>query len=160
MHIMFYMFIILIWIRKSGILLLLKRKCTSYYYIQVFDITGCPTSLPKRSWQSCNRKPWEKKLQLNIVKMNDSGGWPTHVSENKTVYVGYTCSATLLMLQLKGCLLQLQLQIKNITINNWFPNDSWSSLIFETQRLSTAQTIKNDKTISSPSTRHWVWPRR
>jgi hypothetical protein len=64
------------------------------------------------------------------------------------------------MLQLKGCLLQLQLQIKNITINNWFPNDSWSSLIFETQRLSTAQTIKNDKTISSPSTRHWVWPRR
>jgi len=40
----------------------------------------------------------EKKMQLNIVKMNGSDGWPTHVSENKTVYVGYTCFATLLMI--------------------------------------------------------------
>jgi hypothetical protein len=42
---------------------------------------------------------------------------------------------------------------RNITLNNWFPNDSWSSLAFETQRLSTAQTIRNDKTISRPSSR-------
>ena len=52
-----------------------------------------------------------KKLQLNTVKMNGSDGWPTHVCENKTVYVGYTCSATLLMIWLKGGLLQLQIEI-------------------------------------------------
>jgi hypothetical protein len=42
---------------------------------------------------------------------------------------------------------------RNITLNNWFPNDSWSSLTFKTQTLSTAQTIRNDKTISRPSSR-------
>jgi len=53
----------------------------------------------------------ENKLKLNTVKMNGSDGWPTHVNENKTVYVGYTCSTTLLMIWLKGGLLQLQLGI-------------------------------------------------
>jgi len=38
---------------------------------------------------------------------------------------------------------------RNMTLNNWFPNGSWSSLIFE----STAWTIRNDKTISRPSSR-------
>ena len=48
----------------------------------------------------------KKKLKLNIVKMNSSDGWLTHVRENKTVYVGYACSTTLLIRQ-KGCLFQL-----------------------------------------------------
>jgi hypothetical protein len=42
----------------------------------------------------------------------------------------------------------------NITLNIWFPNDAWCSLIFKTQGLSTARTIRNDKTISRPSSRH------
>jgi hypothetical protein len=36
----------------------------------------------------------EKKLHMNTVKMNGIDGWPTHASENNTVYVGYTCTAT------------------------------------------------------------------
>ena len=54
----------------------------------------------------------EKILQLNTVKVNGSDGWPNHVRENKTVYVGYTCSGTLLIIWLKGGLLQLQLHLE------------------------------------------------
>jgi hypothetical protein len=43
---------------------------------------------------------------------------------------------------------------RHITLNNWFPKHYWSSPIFETQRLSTARTVKNGKTISRPSSRH------
>jgi hypothetical protein len=42
---------------------------------------------------------------------------------------------------------------RNITLNNWFPNYAWSSITLKTQRLSTAWTIRNDKTISRPSSR-------
>ena len=46
---------------------------------------------------------------------------------------------------------------RNITLHNWFPNDSWSSLIFQTHRWSTAHKIRKNKTIWRPSSRYWDW---
>jgi hypothetical protein len=166
MYIRFCMFIILIRFHKSGKLPLLKMKMYLILLYPGVDITEYLIILHNKRWQSWYSNLREKKLQMNTVKMNGIDGWPTYAIENKAVYVGYVCFATLLIIWLKGCLLQ----IVTLKISFWKILDP---LLYLKHRLSTAQKEKTKQFQDLPQdteneynqeanpvneTKHWLSP--